>query len=136
MKAYEVWRDLPYTERSDVRARRCVDLSKSDREIFASLDTGDLWLDARVHECFLYLYGSSNCVLLCCKQQHHALSLKASSSGSEIPVCACPCHRIPDSWIGVMENFKAEVLMKVPCQESPVTVAGVMITSTSSQGLW
>ena len=65
LKAYELWRGLPSSDRPDVRARRAVDLSKSDREIFAGLDTGDLWLDGRVHECFLYLHGSSNCQLLC-----------------------------------------------------------------------
>ncbi|CAE7345520.1 unnamed protein product [Symbiodinium microadriaticum] len=51
-----------------------VNLDNSDKEIFASLPTGDLWLDARVHETFL----------------------------------------IPDSWAGVMESFKDDIVQKAP----------------------
>ena len=57
---------MPAMDRADVRTRRAVDLGKSDKEIFDSLPTGDLWLDARVHETFLYLYGSKNCMWLDC----------------------------------------------------------------------
>ena len=55
---------MPAMDRADVRTRRAVDLGKSDKEIFDSLPTGDLWLDARVPETFLYLYGSKNCMWL------------------------------------------------------------------------
>ncbi|CAE7224527.1 unnamed protein product [Symbiodinium sp. CCMP2592] len=79
--AFDQWCKLPPADRADVRGRRHVDLGSSDKEIFAALETDDLWLDARVHETFLYLYGSKNC-------------------------------KIPDSWCGVMENFKDEVMMK------------------------
>ncbi|CAE7401330.1 unnamed protein product, partial [Symbiodinium necroappetens] len=81
LKAFQEWCKLPPAHRADIRARRSVNLDNSDKEIFASLPTGDLWLDARVHETFLYLYGSKNCV-------------------------------IPDSWVGVMESFKDDVVQK------------------------
>ena len=47
---------MPSAARGDLRARHGVDLSQSDREIFQALPTGDLWVDSRVHEVFLYLY--------------------------------------------------------------------------------
>ena len=62
--AFDEWCKLPPADRADVRGRRHVDLGSSDKEIFAALETDDLWLDARVHETFLYLYGSKNCKLL------------------------------------------------------------------------
>ena len=61
LKAFQEWRKLPPADRADIRTRRAIDLGNSDKEIFASLPTGDLWLDSRVHETFLYLYGSKNC---------------------------------------------------------------------------
>ena len=57
LKAYEEWRAVPGKDRGDLRGRKEVDLSKSDREIFDALPLGDLWLDSRVHEVYLYLAG-------------------------------------------------------------------------------
>ena len=57
MKAYESWRQLPATERGDLRVRRSVPTDKrSDREIFQEMELGDLWLESSVHEVFLYLF--------------------------------------------------------------------------------
>ena len=30
----------------------------SDRELWASMETGDLWLDAKLHEVWFYLYSN------------------------------------------------------------------------------
>ena len=100
MKAFEEWRKLPPGDRADVRGRRHVDLGSSDKEIFAALETGDLWLDARVHETFLYLYGSKNCQLLVCIDLHDAreplpvacLSLAALSVCSQDTRQLVWCH--------------------------------------------
>ncbi|OLP20537.1 hypothetical protein AK812_SmicGene48984, partial [Symbiodinium microadriaticum] len=62
--AYEDWRIMPAVTRGDLRARQYVDLSKSDREIFAALPSNDLWLDSRIHEVFLYLYRCKKVELL------------------------------------------------------------------------
>ena len=66
MKAYEEWRSLPPEARADCRGRQKVDLATTDREIFESLSLGDVWVDSRVHEVFLYLYGCKNVQYLGC----------------------------------------------------------------------
>ena len=66
MKAYEEWRSLPPEARADCRGRQKVDLATTDREIFESLSLGDVWVDSRIHEVFLYLYGCKNVQYLGC----------------------------------------------------------------------
>ena len=51
-------------ERAECRGRRDVDLaSRTDKEIFDALPMGDMWVDSRIHEVFLYLYS--------CKKVEH-----------------------------------------------------------------
>ena len=57
LKAYEVWLSLPGDARGDTRVCKEVDLSCTDKELFDAMPLGDLWLDARIHEVFLYLYN-------------------------------------------------------------------------------
>ena len=64
LKAYEQWRDLPSDARGDLRGRRDVDFSLTDKEIFENLPMGDLWLDSRIHEVFLYLFSCKHVELL------------------------------------------------------------------------
>ena len=74
MKAYKQWRALPSSERGDLRGREEIDYySSSDREIFDSLPTGDLWLDSRVHEVYLCLFGCKHVQLLDCNCMISAL---------------------------------------------------------------
>ena len=63
-KAYEAWSELPPADRSDLRVRRSVDASKTDKELFSSLATGDLWLESGVHMVYLYLAGCKYCETL------------------------------------------------------------------------
>lgn len=67
MEVYEKWRQLPLCERAECRGRADVNLGCTDREIFASLPLGDLWIDSRIHEVFLYLYHCKNVEPLECK---------------------------------------------------------------------
>ncbi|CAE7795519.1 unnamed protein product [Symbiodinium sp. CCMP2592] len=111
LEAFQEWRKLPAVDRADICARRAVDLGNSDKEIFATLPTGDLWLDARVHETFLYLYGSKNCKWL--------VVYASMPSGPIVGFLGRLRYaprdlRIPDSWTGVMESFKDEVLQQAP----------------------
>ena len=64
LKLYEDWCLLPPADRGDLRARRSVNARKTDRELFQSMSLGDLWIDAAVHEVFLYLYGCKYCATL------------------------------------------------------------------------
>ena len=32
----------------------------TDKELFAQMPIGDLWLDSEIHKVFLYLYGSKH----------------------------------------------------------------------------
>ena len=41
-----------------------MDLSKTDREMFASMELGDMWLESGCHEVFFYLHGSKYCKTL------------------------------------------------------------------------
>ena len=67
LKAYERWCTLPTADRGDLRGRKEINYYKSsDKELFASLPTGDLWLDSRVHEVYLYLAGCKYVELLDC----------------------------------------------------------------------
>ena len=55
---YSGWQALPAEHRADLRGKAAIDLSLTDKEIFAGLPRGDLWIDSRIHEVFLYLYSS------------------------------------------------------------------------------
>ena len=66
MEVYEKWRLLPLSERADCRGRADVNLDCTDKEIFHSLPLGDLWIDSRLHEVFLYLYHCKHVELLVC----------------------------------------------------------------------
>ena len=66
LKAYAEWQALPAEHRGETRGLRTMDLALTDKEIFVSLPRGDLWLDSRIHEVFLYLCGSKHCVNLGC----------------------------------------------------------------------
>ena len=100
LKAFQEWRKMPAMDRADVRTRRAVDLGKSDKEIFDSLPTGDLWLDARVHE--------DVPVSLRVEELHVALIVMWTYSwhakwshivGFLGQLCCAPFDlRIPDSW--------------------------------------
>ena len=57
LKAYEEWLALPSSSRGDLRRSQDIDLTRTDKEIFQSLEAGDLWLESRIHEVFLYLYS-------------------------------------------------------------------------------
>lgn len=43
-----------------MRNRVGVDLKSSDRQLFQKLETGDLWIDARMPEVWHYLYTSKH----------------------------------------------------------------------------
>ena len=65
---YEKWLKLPAEQRGDLRCRRSVPeaTKRSDREIFETMEMGDLWIDSSIHQVFLYLYGCRYCETLAC----------------------------------------------------------------------
>ena len=70
MEVYEQWRLLPLSERADCRGRSDINMDCTDKEIFDNLPLGDLWVDSRVHEVFIYLYHCKHVELLVCKLMH------------------------------------------------------------------
>lgn len=58
VKAWEECRELP---RTDLRQKRSLDPTQTDRALFEGMATGDLWSDAGVVETFLYLISNKNC---------------------------------------------------------------------------
>ena len=64
LKAYETWCQRPATERGDMRARRHVDTKLTDRDFFSAMPIGDIWVESRIHEVYMYLWGCKYCVSL------------------------------------------------------------------------
>ncbi len=46
--------------RSDLRRKFKLDLNLTDRELFEAYPMSDLFLDAKLHECFFYMYNHCN----------------------------------------------------------------------------
>ena len=42
--------------RPDLRHKYPVDLGKSDKDLFAELPMGDIWIDAKLHQVWVYLF--------------------------------------------------------------------------------
>lgn len=103
LKAYTSWQALPPADRADARPRRNLDLSQSDKELFLGMPLGDLWVESRIHEVFLYLYQSKHCATFVCIK-----SLLPTQSIVIFP--SMSCLRVPESWEPVMMAFKDEVL--------------------------
>ena len=118
IRMYDRWQSLPAKHRGDIRGRIAVDLDMSDKEIFELQPLGDMWLDSRIHEVFLYLYNCKYCKLLMCKWTLLVFCLKPGNT-LYMPVKFC-CFRIPDSWTETMRDFKEELAAHVPvlCIES------------------
>ena len=49
-KAMMTWRPQP-----TLRQKACLDLARSDRELFEEMETGDVWADAELHKVYWYL---------------------------------------------------------------------------------
>ena len=88
---YDRWQSLPAKHRGDTRGRMAVDLDMSDKEIFELQPLGDMWLESRIHEVFMYLYSCKYCKRLMCKW---TLLVLCSSPGNTL--CAFKARPLQD----------------------------------------
>ena len=65
-KCYDSWCALPAKDRADLRVRRSVDATKTDKELFEEYPLGDLWIESGIHEVYFYLAGCKYCQTLAC----------------------------------------------------------------------
>ena len=54
-------KQLELPAQQDLRVRVPVDTTLTDRELFSQMPIGDLWSDAKMVECFEYLYTNNHC---------------------------------------------------------------------------
>ena len=54
-------KQLQLPAQRDLRVRVPVDTTLSDRELFSQMPIGDVWSDAKMVECFEYLYTNHHC---------------------------------------------------------------------------